>query len=559
MPYGTEEADLREKLTPFGAIIATEPATLHTSSSCRRTAWLRTKASHMLDRNLRVDYRRARTPGDEEALRTVLDGFETSIQTVYFSSPASSPAPSSFVEFLSVERATHALTKVGGSVTPYGPINLEYALSRKDLRMCYNEPAAHCTAHVMALSSWSGDEKENSNSGQQGRARDGTDRASERPPPAVLRLVPCKPKSKSILARTWSAKAGGERQGERRGGMGMTPDEAAVRSGEAGMVPCAAAGRETQVKCAGAGASAGAGAGVGGGAGVAPSREGATQGLRALEVMRVRRGCGVDAIASAGPRRGAASSVWSRVREGKQGRAPGRRKGRGTRGGGGGAAEVCFPPSAYPTSGEAAVVIGDIGGLERCDGIGGGGSHRLGTVALCTVHELMGARTENRDGNPPYCLYCMPLTANFSRWHWRRARAPRAMRRTRRSSYLSCRRFPVQVQAQAQPEPRAEFRLDRASERIDVQAAGAIVGSSEVEDVVIAYVAVAEKPPRERLARSRPRGAASLLQYKLEAALSYPIVPKLQAQQQRDGRKKGAFGNVRITDRAESWLTTLDS
>ncbi|KAF8146017.1 hypothetical protein K438DRAFT_1991186 [Mycena galopus ATCC 62051] len=38
---------------------------------------------------------------------------------------------SGFVEFLSVERAAQALTKVGGSVTPYGSINLEYALSRE--------------------------------------------------------------------------------------------------------------------------------------------------------------------------------------------------------------------------------------------------------------------------------------------------------------------------------------------------------------------------------------------------------------------------------------------
>ncbi|KAF8130934.1 hypothetical protein K438DRAFT_1788448 [Mycena galopus ATCC 62051] len=176
----------------------------------------------------------------------------------------------------------------------------------------------------------------------------------------------------------------------------------------------------------------------------------------------------------------------------------------------GGAAEVCFLPSAYPTSGEVAV-IRNIDGLGRCDGIGGGSSHRLGTVALYTVHELMGMRMENRDGNLPY--------------------------------------------------------------------SSAIVGSSEVEDIVIAYVAVAEKQWRrwrvpvlvELRACFNMRCASGvsgvLVEFskqlqpltpgmldihfrRLEATLSYPIVPKLQAQQQHDGRKKGAFGNVGIKDRA---------
>ncbi|KAF8176316.1 hypothetical protein K438DRAFT_1939350 [Mycena galopus ATCC 62051] len=412
MLYGTEEACAKD--TPFGAI-----------NSIR-------VASHLGDEFLQ----------EEDAVAAYGSFLRSSL--------AGELTASGFVEFLSVERATHALTKVGGSVTPYGPINLEYALSRKDIRMCYNEPAAHCTAHVMALSSWSGDEKENRQ----------TERAN------VLRLPYCASPRASPSPRVFFAyveykgRRGASERAARRDG---TPDEA-VRSGEAGVVSGACAGREAQ----------------------------------RWKVCGRGRGrwwwCGVGAIP--------ASSVWSRVREGKQGRAPGRRKGRGTRGGGGDAAKVYFPPSAYLTSGEVAVVIGDIGGPERCDGIGGGGSHRLGTVALCTVHELMGARTENRDGNPPY--FCTLLV--------------------------------------------------RASERIDVQAASAIVGSSEVEDVV-----VAEKPPRERLAHSRPRGAASLLQYeichfrraghpfaRLEATLSYPIVPKPQAQQQRDGRKKGAFGNVGI-------------
>ncbi|KAF8146319.1 hypothetical protein K438DRAFT_1990850 [Mycena galopus ATCC 62051] len=57
----------------------------------------------------------------------------TSIWRMYFlrSNLTGELSGSGFVEFLSVERATQALTKVGGSVTSYGPINLEYALSRE--------------------------------------------------------------------------------------------------------------------------------------------------------------------------------------------------------------------------------------------------------------------------------------------------------------------------------------------------------------------------------------------------------------------------------------------
>ncbi|KAF8176320.1 hypothetical protein K438DRAFT_1939352 [Mycena galopus ATCC 62051] len=174
----------------------------------------------------------------------------------------------------------------------------------------------------------------------------------------------------------------------------------------------------------------------------------------------------------------------------------------------------------------------DIGGPERCDGIGGGGSHRLGTVALCTVHELMGARTENRDGNPPYCLYCMLYAAHFSRWYRRRARAPRYVELAGRHIYLV-----VVFLSKSRSKPKPSRSLGRnfvwivhvsededaddsgdASESrcfpINVQAAGL----EQVEEVVIAYVAVAEKPPRERrsaVAHPRPRGAASLLQYEV--------------------------------------------
>ncbi|KAJ7255057.1 hypothetical protein B0H12DRAFT_1323258 [Mycena haematopus] len=163
MPFGTEEADLREKFSPFGPLksirIATRPGGeprgfahveyLREEDAVAAYESFAEEPLYMLDRNLRVDYAPIRPSsknppshklyfydyrGNEEALRTVLNEFETSIQRVYFlrSNLTGELTGSGFVEFMSVERATQVLTKLGGTVTPYGPLNLEYAINRQD-------------------------------------------------------------------------------------------------------------------------------------------------------------------------------------------------------------------------------------------------------------------------------------------------------------------------------------------------------------------------------------------------------------------------------------------
>ncbi|KAJ6542852.1 hypothetical protein B0H19DRAFT_1172218 [Mycena capillaripes] len=161
MPFGTEEADLREKFEAFGPIksirIATRPG--GESRGFAHIEFLREEDAiasyesfaeeplYMLDRNIRVDYAPVRPTssnppthrlyfydyrGNEEALRTALNEFETSIQRLHFlrSQSTGELTGSGFVEFMSVERATQALQKVSGQITPYGPINLEYALMK---------------------------------------------------------------------------------------------------------------------------------------------------------------------------------------------------------------------------------------------------------------------------------------------------------------------------------------------------------------------------------------------------------------------------------------------
>ncbi|KAF7373223.1 hypothetical protein MSAN_00531100 [Mycena sanguinolenta] len=161
MPFGTEEADLREKFSPFGPLksirIATRPGGeprgfahieyLREEDSIAAYESFAEEPLYMLDRNVRVDYAPVRPlsknppshrlyfydyRGNEEALRSALHDFETSIQRVFFlrNNTTGELTGSGFVEFMSVERATQALTKVGGTVTPYGPINLEYAINR---------------------------------------------------------------------------------------------------------------------------------------------------------------------------------------------------------------------------------------------------------------------------------------------------------------------------------------------------------------------------------------------------------------------------------------------
>ncbi|KAF7345005.1 hypothetical protein MVEN_01663300 [Mycena venus] len=162
LPYGTEETDLREKFEPFGPIksirIATRPGGeprgfahveyLRDEDSIAAYESFAEEPLYMLDRNVRVDYAPVRPTstnppshrlyffdyrGNEEALRTTLNEFETSIQRVYFlrSQMTGELTGSGFVEFMSVERATQALQKINGSITPYGPINLEYALNKQ--------------------------------------------------------------------------------------------------------------------------------------------------------------------------------------------------------------------------------------------------------------------------------------------------------------------------------------------------------------------------------------------------------------------------------------------
>ncbi|KAJ7689225.1 hypothetical protein B0H14DRAFT_2420782 [Mycena olivaceomarginata] len=161
MPYGTEEADLRDKFLPFGPLrsirLATKPGGeprgfahveyLKEADAVAAYESFAEEPLYMLDRNLRVDYAPVRPTstnppthrlyfydyrGNEEALRTSLNDFETSIQRVYFlrSQLTGELTGSGFIEFMSVDRATDALKTVGGAVTPYGPLNLEYALVR---------------------------------------------------------------------------------------------------------------------------------------------------------------------------------------------------------------------------------------------------------------------------------------------------------------------------------------------------------------------------------------------------------------------------------------------
>ncbi|KAJ7657777.1 hypothetical protein DFH06DRAFT_990628 [Mycena polygramma] len=161
LPFGTEEADLREKFEPFGPLksvrVATRPGGesrgfahiefLREEDSIAAFESFQEEPLYMLDRNIRVDYAPARPTsqnapshrlyfydyrGNEEALRTALNEFETSIQRLHFlrSHQTGELTGSGFVEFMSVDRATQALQKVAGTITPYGPLNLEYALNK---------------------------------------------------------------------------------------------------------------------------------------------------------------------------------------------------------------------------------------------------------------------------------------------------------------------------------------------------------------------------------------------------------------------------------------------
>ncbi|KAJ7468759.1 hypothetical protein FB451DRAFT_1136991 [Mycena latifolia] len=158
MPFGAEEADIREKFEPFGLIKSVRIGTRATGES-RGFAHIEyvneedaiaafenfaEEPLYMLDRNVRIDYAPVRAParnppshklyfydyrGDEEALRLTLNAYETSIQRVHFlrNNLTGELTGSGFVEFMSVERATEAIEKANGTITPYGPLNLEYS------------------------------------------------------------------------------------------------------------------------------------------------------------------------------------------------------------------------------------------------------------------------------------------------------------------------------------------------------------------------------------------------------------------------------------------------
>ncbi|KAF8144574.1 hypothetical protein K438DRAFT_1992659 [Mycena galopus ATCC 62051] len=139
MPYGSEETDLREKFTPFGTIIVAEPRGFAHVEFLQEEDAVAAYESFAPS----IGYTFMAYRGNEEALRTVLNELRRAYGGCISASGRGESLRSNltgeltrsgFLEFLSVERATHALTKVGGSVTPYGPINLEYALSREGTR-----------------------------------------------------------------------------------------------------------------------------------------------------------------------------------------------------------------------------------------------------------------------------------------------------------------------------------------------------------------------------------------------------------------------------------------
>ncbi|KAK7029907.1 hypothetical protein R3P38DRAFT_3266760 [Favolaschia claudopus] len=171
MPFGTDEPEIREKFEPFGPIksirIATRPG--GEPRGFAHVEFLREEDAiscyesfveeplYMLDRNIRVDYAPTRPTGNnppshrlyfydyrgnEEALRTALNEFETSIQRVHFlrSQANGEITGSGFVEFMSVDLATQAIAQVNGAITPYGPLNLEYAVNRTAGQNQYYNP-----------------------------------------------------------------------------------------------------------------------------------------------------------------------------------------------------------------------------------------------------------------------------------------------------------------------------------------------------------------------------------------------------------------------------------
>ncbi|KAJ7250597.1 hypothetical protein C8J57DRAFT_1187956 [Mycena rebaudengoi] len=171
MPFGAEESDIREKFEPFGPLRSVRIGMRPTGESrgFAHVEYLREEDAiaafdsyteeplYMLDRNLRIDYAPARPTaanppshklyffdyrGNEEALRTVLKEFESSVQSTFFlrNQMSGELTGSGFIEFMSVERAGEAIKALNGLITPYGPLNLEYAMQRKAVERSGEQP-----------------------------------------------------------------------------------------------------------------------------------------------------------------------------------------------------------------------------------------------------------------------------------------------------------------------------------------------------------------------------------------------------------------------------------
>ncbi|KAJ7055643.1 hypothetical protein C8F01DRAFT_994132 [Mycena amicta] len=162
MPFGTDEADIRDKFAPFGEIrsirLSIDPngtfrgfchiEFAREEDSVAAYESFAEEPLYMLDRNVKIDYAASRVTarnspssslyffdfrGDGLALRHALRAFDKDITRTYFlrSRVTGELTATGFVEFKSVEAATAAREKYNGSSTQFGPLNLEYAVSAR--------------------------------------------------------------------------------------------------------------------------------------------------------------------------------------------------------------------------------------------------------------------------------------------------------------------------------------------------------------------------------------------------------------------------------------------
>ncbi|KAF7297080.1 hypothetical protein MIND_00940900 [Mycena indigotica] len=162
MPFGTNEAEIREKFEPFGPLRSVR-LSLDPQGTFKGFAHVEFEreddavAAHdsfaeeplyMLDRNVKIDYAASRATGrkmpspslyffdfrgDGLALRHSLSAFDQDIIRTYFlrSRVTGELTSTGFIEFKSVEAATAALQKHNGRMTKFGPLNLEFAVSSR--------------------------------------------------------------------------------------------------------------------------------------------------------------------------------------------------------------------------------------------------------------------------------------------------------------------------------------------------------------------------------------------------------------------------------------------